>query len=51
MLGTHLRAHDKRLAELLETHPDTEVFTSFPGTGPVAICVLISQTGEDRPAG
>ena len=35
LLNTHLRAHDKRLGELLDAHPDTPIFTSFPGIGPL----------------
>ncbi|BCO33681.1 IS110 family transposase [Mycobacterium heckeshornense] len=48
LLNTHLRAHDKRLGELLEAHPDTPIFTSFPGIGPVTAAVLISEMGEER---
>jgi transposase len=48
MLNTHLRAYDRRLDELLERHPDTPIFTSFPGVGPVVAATLISEIGEDR---
>ena len=48
LLNTHLRAHDKRLGELLDAHPDTPIFTSFPGIGPVTAAVLISEMGETR---
>jgi transposase len=48
LLNTHLRAHDKRLGELLDVHPDTPIFTSFPGIGPVTAGVLISEMGEER---
>ncbi|ULP39460.1 IS110 family transposase (plasmid) [Mycolicibacterium rufum] len=48
LLNTHLRAHDKRLGELLDMHPDTPIFTSFPGIGPVTAGVLISEMGEQR---
>lgn len=48
LLNTHLRLHDKRLGELLDVHPDTPVFTSFPGVGPVIAGVLISEMGESR---
>ena len=48
MLNTHLRTYDKRLDELLERHPDTPIFTSFPGVGPVVAATLISEMGEDR---
>jgi transposase len=48
LLNTHLRVHDKRLGELLAVHPDTPIFTSFPGIGPVTAAVLISEMGEAR---
>ena len=48
MLNTHLRAYNKRLDELLDAHPDTPIFTSFPGIGPVVAATLISEMGEDR---
>jgi transposase len=48
MLNTHLRAYNKRLDELLDQHPDTPIFTSFPGIGPVVAATLISEMGEDR---
>jgi transposase len=48
LLNTYLRAYDKRLAALLETHPDTAIFASFPGVGPVIAATLISEIGEDR---
>jgi transposase len=48
LLNNHLRVHDKRLSELLDAHPDTPIFTSFPGIGPVTAGVLISEMGEAR---
>lgn len=48
LLNTHLRAHDRRLGELLDVHPDTPIFMSFPGIGPVTAAVLISEMGEAR---
>jgi transposase len=48
LLNKQLRAYDKRLAELLAQHPDTPIFTSFPGIGPISAGVLISEMGEDR---
>lgn len=47
MLHTHLRAYNKRRDELLAEHPDTPIFTSFPGIGPVVAATLISEMGED----
>lgn len=48
LLNDQLRAYDKRLAVLLEQHPDTPILTSFPGIGPVVAGVLIAEMGEDR---
>ncbi len=48
LLNRQLRACDKHLNELLETHPDSAIFTSFPGIGPVVTGVLLSEMGEDR---
>ncbi|MFE0028828.1 IS110 family transposase [Amycolatopsis sp. NPDC059021] len=48
MLNTHLRAYNKRLDELLAQHPDTKIFTSFPGIGPVIAATLMTEMGEDR---
>jgi transposase len=48
LLNAHLRVHDKRLGELLDAHPDTAIFTSLPGIGPVIAAVLISEMGEAR---
>jgi transposase len=48
MLNDHLRVYDKTIRELLKTHPDTPVFTSFPGIGPVIAATLIGEMGDDR---
>jgi transposase len=48
LLTTQLRAYNRRVDELLDRHPDTPIFTSFPGIGPVVAAVLISEMGEDR---
>lgn len=48
LLNTHLRAYNKRVDDLLARHPDTPIFTSFPGIGPVVAATLISEMGEDR---
>ena len=40
-LGDTIGRYDEAIAELTARHPDTTVFTSFPGTGPVtcpAVC-------------
>lgn len=48
LLNAHLRAYDKRIGELLAAHPDSPIFTSFPGVGPVVAATLLSEIGEDR---
>jgi transposase len=48
MLNTHLRGYNRRLEDLLARHPDTAIFTSFPGIGPVIAATLISEMGENR---
>jgi hypothetical protein len=48
LLNDQLRDYDKRLAALIGQHPDTPIFSSFPGIGPVGTGVLIAEMGEDR---
>lgn len=48
ILNDHLRIYDKTIRELLTSHPDTPVFTSFPGIGPVIAATLIGEMGDDR---
>jgi transposase len=48
LLNTQLRAYYNRLNELLDTHPDSTIFRSFPGIGPLLAATLISEMGEDR---
>jgi transposase len=48
LLNDELRQYNKRIAELLNTHPDTAIFRSFPGIGPIVTATLISEMGEDR---
>jgi transposase len=48
MLNDHLREYNKRMVELLAAHPDTVIFDSFPGIGPMIAATLISEMGEDR---
>lgn len=35
LLNAQIRACDKRIAELLDAHPDAAIFRSFPGIGPI----------------
>jgi transposase len=48
LLNTQIRACDKRIDELLDSHPDAGIFRSFPGIGPIVTAVLISEMGDDR---
>lgn len=48
LLNTHLRAYNQRMNQLLDQYPDTAIFRSFPGIGPVVAATLISEMGEDR---
>ncbi|MBT2513660.1 transposase [Arthrobacter sp. ISL-30] len=48
LLNRHLRDYDTEIDRLLALHPDTRIFTSFPGTGPVTAATLLAGMGEDR---
>jgi transposase len=48
MLNSHIRLMNSELASLLRDHPDTAVFTSFPGIGDTGAAALIAGMGEDR---
>ncbi|MGB3374854.1 MAG: IS110 family transposase [Microbacterium sp.] len=48
LLNRHLRDYDAEIARLLARHPDTHIFTSFPGIGPVTAATLLAGMGEDR---
>ena len=48
LLNRHLRDYDTEIARLLALHPDTKIFTSFPGIGPVIAATLLAGMGEDR---
>lgn len=39
---------DQQIAELFAQHPDQELFSSFPGAGPVLAPRLLSALGADR---
>ena len=45
--STPIQAHDKRMRELLDAHPDTPDLHQFPGIGPVIAAVLISGMGGE----
>lgn len=48
LLNRHLRDYDTQITQLLASHPDTRIFTSFPGIGPVTAATLLAGMGEDR---
>lgn len=48
LLNAHLRDYDAEIDRLLSLHPDTRIFTSFPGIGPVTAATLLAGMGEDR---
>ena len=48
LLNRHLKDYDAEIGRLLLLHPDTGIFTSFPGIGPVIAATLLAGMGEDR---
>jgi transposase len=42
------KAFAAEIARLLALHPDTRIFTGFPGIGPVIAATLLAGMGEDR---
>ncbi|MGO1592410.1 MAG: IS110 family transposase [Ancrocorticia sp.] len=48
LLNQHVRDFDKEIRVLLNAHPDTPIFTGFPGLGPVTAATLLAGMGEDR---
>lgn len=48
MLNQHLKDYDKEIMSVLTQHPDTPIFESFPGIGPITAATLIAEMGEDR---
>jgi transposase len=47
-LRESIAEHDKRIAELAQTHPDYGIFSSFPGAGPAMSPRLIAAFGTQR---
>ena len=43
-----LKEFELKIAELLEQHPDTDVFSSLPGAGKITTAKLISNFGDNR---
>jgi transposase len=48
LLNTQLAEFDDAIASAIADHPDTAIFASFPGVGPVTTAVLLAEIGEDR---
>jgi transposase len=48
LLNTQLADYDDAIAAAVAGHPDTPIFTSFPGVGPILTGVLLAEIGEDR---
>jgi transposase len=49
-LNTAIKALDRSIAEKMETHPDGEVFTSFPRAGIVNAAQILTEWGDARDA-
>jgi transposase len=48
VLRKHIAECDQRIAEVVATHPEKEIFSSLPGAGPVLIPRLIVAFGTQR---
>lgn len=48
LLNEQLAEFDDAIAAAVAEHPDSKIFTSFPGVGPVLTAVLLAEIGEDR---
>jgi transposase len=48
LLNAQLAEYDDAIAAAIAEHPDTPIFASFPGVGPVTTAVLLAEIGEDR---
>lgn len=48
LLNEQLSDYDDAIAAAVAEHPDTPIFSSFPGVGPVLTGVLLAEIGEDR---
>ncbi|GIU91804.1 MAG: hypothetical protein KatS3mg011_0710 [Acidimicrobiia bacterium] len=42
LLNKQLKGFDERIATVFARHPDAELFTSFPGAGPVIAANLLT---------
>lgn len=48
LLNEQLAEFDEAIATAVAAHPDTGIFASFPGVGPVLTGTLLAEIGEDR---
>jgi transposase len=48
LLNSQLADYDDAIAAAVAEHPDSPIFASFPGVGPVLTGVLLAEIGEDR---
>ncbi len=48
VLNEQLSDFDDAIASAVAEHPDSPIFASFPGIGPVLTAVLLAELGEDR---
>ena len=47
-LRSHIAEYDRRIAEVVASHPEESLFGSLPGAGPVLVPRLIVAFGTDR---
>jgi transposase len=48
MVVQTIKHYDAKIAEAFDQHPDREIFSSFPGAGPVLATRLLATMGADR---
>ena len=48
LLNRQLADYNKRLELVLATHPDAQIFLSFPGVGLLTATTLLAEIGENR---
>lgn len=48
LLNNQLREFNRRVDHLLDQHPDSELFESFPAVGRITAAELIAEIGDDR---
>lgn len=48
LLNRQLKGFDEQISIVFVRHPDSELFSSFPGAGPVIAANLLAEIGEDR---